>query len=335
MSYLWVAKKLRITNLSGSTYIDILSDNNRFKQEPPLFMNDNQDTAIKISIVIVTYNSQLYIKKCLDSIFKYNDVGASLEVIVVDNSPKTPAAQLSALLQEFYPNQVKYIKNDKNGGYGQGNNLGIQQASGDYIAIMNPDITLTESLFQDAIQRLEGDSKLGIIGYKQIGGLDLAFYFRPEFYLPILTVLLTKVCNVLGVFNQKFMFLSGAFFFTTKASFEKIGNFDERLFLYCEESDVANRFLKSGFSMHYNGSKSYLHEMDSREKMSPAGFQYFLDSVLYYLGKFSFSKERYLSKLILDLQFKKLLYAVRSDSKNKAIVDAQLQQIYACKQKMK
>ena len=297
-------------------------------------MNDNQNTVKKLSIIIVTYNSQHYIKKCLDSIFKYNDVGPSLEVIVVDNSPKEPAAQLSALIQEYYPNQVKFIKNDKNGGYGQGNNLGIKQALGEYIAIMNPDITLTESLFQDAIQRLEGDSTIGIIGYKQIGGLDLAFYFRPEFYLPILTVLLTKVCNTLGVFNQKFMFLSGAFFFTKKASFEKAGNFDERLFLYCEESDVTNRFLKSGFSMHYNGSKSYLHEMDSREKMSPAGFKYFLDSVLYYLGKFSFSKERYLSKLLFDLQFKKLLYSLRSDSKNKAIVEEHLKQIYAYKQKM-
>jgi GT2 family glycosyltransferase len=298
-------------------------------------MNDNQNTVKKLSIIIVTYNSQLYIKKCLDSIFKYNDVGAFLEVIVVDNSPKEMAAQLSALIQEYYPNQVKFIKNDKNGGYGQGNNLGIQQALGKYIAIMNPDITLTESLFQDAIQRLEADSRLGIIGYKQIGGLDLAFYFRPEFYFPILTVLLTKVCNTLGVFNQKFMFLSGAFFFTKKASFEKVGNFDENFFLYCEESDVTNRFLKSGFSMHYNGSKSYLHEMDSREKMSPAGFQYFLNSVLYYLGKFSFSKERYLSKLIFDLQFKKLLYTVRSDSKNKDIVEEHLKQIYAYKQKMK
>jgi GT2 family glycosyltransferase len=297
-------------------------------------MNDNQNTVKKFSIIIVTYNSQLYIEKCLDSIFKYNDVGEFLEVIVVDNSTKEMGAQLAAIIQESYPNQVKFIKNDKNGGYGQGNNLGIQQALGEYIAIMNPDITMTESLFQDAIQRLEGDSKLGMIGYKQIGGLDLAFYFRPEFYLPVLTTLLTKVCNKLGGFNQDYMFLSGAFFFTTKASFEKIGNFDERLFLYCEESDVTNRFLKSGFSMYYNGSKSYLHEMDSREKMSPAGFKYFLDSVCYYLSKFSFSKEKYLSKLILDLQFKKLLYSVLSDSKNKDTVEEQLKQIYASKQKM-
>jgi hypothetical protein len=68
--------------------------------------------------------------------------------------------------------------------------------------------------------------------------------------------------------------------------------------------------------------------------MSPAGFKYFLDSVLYYLGKFSFSKERYLSKLLFDLQFKKLLYSLRSDSKNKAIVEEHLKQIYAYKQKM-
>ena len=130
----------------------------------------------KISIIIVTYNSQLYIKKCLDSIFENNDVGESLEVIVVDNSTEEIASQLLEIIQEYYPNRVKFIKNDRNGGYGQGNNLGIQQASGKYIAIMNPDITMTESLFNYTIEHLERNSETGIIGYKQRGGLDLSFY---------------------------------------------------------------------------------------------------------------------------------------------------------------
>lgn len=291
-------------------------------------MNYNQKTIKKISIIIVTYNSQLYIRKCLDSIFEYNDVGALLEVIIVDNSSKEIANQLLEIIQEYYPNQVKFIKNDKNGGYGQGNNLGIKQSQGEYIVIMNPDIIMTESLFKDAIQRLEKDIKIGIIGYKQKGGLDLSFYFRLEFYLPILTTLLNILCNKMGWFNQKHMFLSGAFFFTSKESFDKIGNFDEALFLYCEESDVTNRFLKSGFSIQYDGSKSYLHKMDGREKMSSAGFRYFLDSVLYYLDKFSFSKEKFLGKLIIDLNFKKMIYSVLCDSKNKVVIVEQLKQIY-------
>ena len=285
----------------------------------------------KISIIIVTYNSQLYIKKCLDSIFENNDVGESLEVIVVDNSTEEIASQLLEIIQEYYPNRVKFIKNDRNGGYGQGNNLGIQHASGKYIAIMNPDITMTESLFNYTIEHLERNSETGIIGYKQRGGLDLSFYFRQEFYLPILTTLLTKVCNKMGWFNQKYMFVSGAFFFTTKKYFEEIGNFDESIFLYCEESDVTNRFLKSGFSIQYDGSKSYIHEIDGREKMSPAGFKYLVDSVLYYLDKFSYCKERYISKMIIDLKFKKLVYCVLCDSKNIVIVEEQLKQIYAYK----
>ena len=63
-------------------------------------MNYEQDSVKIISIIIVTYNSQLFIKKCLDSVFKYNDVGALLEVIVVDNSPKEMADQLSTIIQE-------------------------------------------------------------------------------------------------------------------------------------------------------------------------------------------------------------------------------------------
>jgi GT2 family glycosyltransferase len=290
-------------------------------------MNYNQNAIKRISVIIVTYNSQLYIRKCLDSVFKYNDVGALLEVIVVDNSVQEISDELLEIIQEYYPGQVKFIKNDKNGGYGQGNNLGIKHSQGEYIVIMNPDIILTESLFKDAIQRFERNSRMGIIGYKQIGGLDLSFYFRQEFYLPILTTLLNKICNKIRWFNQKYMFLSGAFFFTTKKSFQKIGNFDETLFLYCEESDVANRFLKAGFSMQFNNSKSYLHQIDGREQMSPPGFKYFLDSVLYYLDKFSFSKRKYLYKLIIDLKFKKMIYSFLCDSKNRVVIEDQLKQI--------
>jgi len=281
----------------------------------------------KISIIIVTYNSQPYIKKCLDSIFEYNTVGELLEVIVVDNSTEKIAAQLFEMIQEYYPDQIKFIKNDSNRGYGHGNNLGIKAAQGKYIAIMNPDITMTESLFQDVIQRFESNSKMGIIGYKQKGGLDLSFYFRPEYYIPLLTPLLTKICNKMGWFNQKYMFLSGAFFFTTKACFEKIGNFDEALFLYCEESDITNRFVKSGFSIHYDDSKSYIHEIEGREEMSPTGFNYFLNSSLYYLNKFSYSREKFLCKLEIELKFKKMYYSILNNSKSKEVIEDQLEQI--------
>lgn len=281
----------------------------------------------QLSIIIVTYNSNNYIKNCLDSIFQYNDIDQELEVIMVDNSFEAVSLEMETIINDSYLNKVKFIKNDKNGGYGYGNNIGINTAVGKYIAIMNPDITMTEPLFFNAIQQFEKDKNLGILGYKQYGAFNLSFFYKQEYYIPILTPALTKICNRANWFIEKQMYLSGAYFFTKKESFGKIGNFDENIFLYCEESDITNRFLNAGYSIKYDSSKSYRHEIDGRKEMSNSGFKYLLDSYVYYLKKFSFSQRQFLDKLEIELKFKKILYKIVGNRERKLAVDNHLQQV--------
>ena len=285
----------------------------------------------QLSIIIVTYNSNNYIKNCLDSIFQYNDIAHELEVIIVDNSAEAVSLEMQTIINDSYFNKVKFIKNDRNGGYGYGNNIGIKKAVGKYIAIMNPDITMTEPLFYNAIQQFEKDKNLGILGYKQYGAFNLSFYFRQEYYIPILTPVLTKICNRVNWFFEKQMFLSGAYFFTKKNAFDKIGNFDENIFLYCEESDITNRFLNAGFSIKYDSSKSYRHEIDGRTEMSNSGFKYLLDSYLYYLEKFSFSKHKFLFKLKIELKFKKIVYKILGNRERELAIDDHLKQVIKLK----
>ena len=78
----------------------------------------------QISLIIVTYNSNRIIKKCIDNLLKYNDIGSELEIIIVDNSHHTVFIELKQLLQANYDKRIRIVKNNKNGGYGQGNNLG-------------------------------------------------------------------------------------------------------------------------------------------------------------------------------------------------------------------
>lgn len=281
----------------------------------------------QLSIIIVTYNSNNYIKNCLDSIFQYNDIDQELEVIMVDNSVEAVSLEMETIINDSYLNKVKFIKNDKNRGYGYGNNIGINTAVGKYIAIMNPDITMTEPLFYDTIQQFEKDKNLGILGYKQYGAFNLSFFFKQEYYIPILTAALTKICNRANWFIEKQMYLSGAYFFTKKESFDKIGNFDENIFLYCEESDITNRFLNAGYAIKYDCSKSYRHEIDGRKEMSNSGFKYLLDSSVYYLKKFSFSQCQFLAKLEIELKFKKIVYKIVGNHERKLAVENHLNQV--------
>ncbi|MEC5166458.1 GT2 family glycosyltransferase [Flavobacterium sp. PL11] len=280
-----------------------------------------------LSVIIVTYNSQNLIEKCLDNLILYNDLNEDLEIIIVDNSDFENNAILFDLIKIKYPKDIILIKNDRNGGYGQGNNIGIKEAKGKYIAIMNPDITMTEPLFRDAISKFLNNPNLSLIGYKQIGGSDLSFYINPENFIPILDSLMTIFFNKINYFNNKYMFLSGAYFFTTSEAFKAINYFDENLFLYCEEPDITRRILTIKQDIIFENKKSYIHEIDDRKLMTDNSFRNLMQSTNYYLKKFSFSRTIYFKRKRIELKIKKFIFSILGNKKNVEIINRYLNMI--------
>ncbi len=235
----------------------------------------------RLSIVIVTYNSEKIIKQCLDSIFQNNDISEGLEVIVVDNSSENQD-ELFSMLNKNYFGKVVLIKNDKNGGYGQGNNVGIKASTSPYIMIMNPDVTLHTPIFKAQIELFERNNKLGIIGLQQYENDEL---FKNDSFIikmPKLSYLfLLKIYRKLNVFNRHFFCFSGACFFIRKTTFDEAGWFDERIFLYGEESDLQYRVINRSRSnkLFYNKEHGYIHKQHNRDlsiKAHVEGFKSFL-----------------------------------------------------------
>lgn len=247
---------------------------------------------VELSIIILTYNSLGFIEGCLNSVYKYNDLPeGELEIIVVDNSDAVEGQKIKTLLSEKYPS-VRFIKN-KNLGYGQGNNVGIKEARGRIVSVMNPDVELVEPLFRKVLNQFAHHPKLAMLGGKQIGRLDISTYFRPEKEIFILTLVLGVLCNRLNYYNPHLMFLSGAFLFLDKAKFEEIGLFDENLFLYCEEPDITIRFLKRGYTTYYDKSFRYNHLIGDRDDFSEFTFQESIKSINYYFKKHNFNLSFY------------------------------------------
>lgn len=210
---------------------------------------------IKLSIIIVNYNSLNYLKKCIESIINFNDIGDQVEVIVVDNSDDN---KTEIWLAEYYPG-IKCINND-NKGFGQANNVGAKEANGEYILFLNPDTIIVEPVFKHAISCFENDDKLGSFGYMLTdidGNMNASFGSRLAMGMAVTTV--TKLCIKVGFFIPTKMFTSGADLFIRKDVFFNCGQFDEKIFMYCEEADIANRVNKLGYSIAYYPDKKIVH----------------------------------------------------------------------------
>ena len=191
-----------------------------------------------LSVIILTYNSEKDIYDCLESVHRHNDIGDSLEIIIVDNQSRG-YADMHANITKAYPNII-ITQNTKNGGYGQGNNVGIRLASAPFIAIMNPDIRLNKPIFAKMIECLKRDDVAMCAG-KQYGGNGIPFAsFMTTFTTPWwIGRPLEYICRrFLDTYVYKLQFLSGAFFAIRKDVMIGIGMFDENILMYAEENDI-------------------------------------------------------------------------------------------------
>ena len=114
----------------------------------------------QVSIIIVTYNSDKDIYDCVDSIMSHADIPLEdIELIIVDNCSREPEPMFARLKQQW-DEEIILIENTQNGGYGQGNNVGIRRATAPVILIMNPDVRLLEPFFRKPLDAFTADKEL-------------------------------------------------------------------------------------------------------------------------------------------------------------------------------
>lgn len=197
------------------------------------------------SVVIVTYNHKKYLKSCINSVLKQN---YPHEIIVVDNCSSDGTPQF---VEEKYPN-VRLIKNTKNAGYGAGNNLGVKYAKGTYIAILNPDTIAEDDWLRELIKPLQNKEKIittsKILTYdgSRIGACGNINHFTGFTF--------TRALNAKPEDNSQEEFvsgISGCSFAIKKEYFKSVGGFDEKFFIYNEDSDLSWRAHLNDFRILY------------------------------------------------------------------------------------
>ena len=223
----------------------------------------------RLSIIIVTYNSEKDIFDCISSIKQWSDIPFDeLELIIVDNNSRNTDS-IFEQLRLLYGNDIVLVKNTHNGGYGQGNNMGIRRATAPVILIMNPDVRMMEPVFKTTLDAFERNNSLSMYGMKQmlsateVSSNSFCCAYTVNGYLQ---TIMTSIGNRYDYYLPRYMHFSGSCFFIRKEMFEQVGLFDETIFMYGEEEDIHYRMRKSGFKqMIYNPKLHYIHLTKERE----------------------------------------------------------------------
>ncbi|MBI5402753.1 MAG: glycosyltransferase family 2 protein [Ignavibacteriae bacterium] len=118
-----------------------------------------------LSIIIVTWNSEEDIAECLGSIYNsfHDESILKVQTVVVDNYSSDNSASVVENFMKVFPHDIKLIKNNVNYGFTKGCNIGISEATGDFIMLLNPDTQIQNDALQKLVEYLKSRDDVGAI----------------------------------------------------------------------------------------------------------------------------------------------------------------------------
>ncbi|NLF01782.1 MAG: glycosyltransferase family 2 protein [Anaerolineales bacterium] len=214
--------------------------------------------AARTSVIVVAYNSGACLRACVASIFRTEP---DVEIVVVDNASTDDAV---ARLAAEFPS-VRTVQRRENGGFGAGNNTGAAAATGDFLAFINPDAVVTDGWLEALVGPLATDASLGLVTPKVLLCADPG-----RINVAGLNVHLSGIATCRGLQASRSAFdqteevaaVSGSAFAVRREVFERVGGFDEDLFLYFEDVDLSARVWLAGYRCLYVPRAVVLHDYD-------------------------------------------------------------------------
>lgn len=264
------------------------------------------------AIVVLNYNDSDNTIRYVNDIKNYSSVD---KIVVVDNcSSGNSCDRLQCLCNE---SKVDLVFNDNNAGYAAGNNVGIRFAIKTYgsdlttIIISNPDIYFSEESFKDIIEALACGYQMStglIFNYDKVHGIkQLASNFgwmTPKmldmfsncfliWYKLRRKISKKSIYLDYGKHNEKYINVScvpGCFFAINVQALSEIGLFDERTFLFGEETILGWQLETKGFKACVVNGTEILHEnsttIKKNIKSNKTKEKYLLDSNLIYMRSY-------------------------------------------------
>ena len=225
-----------------------------------------------VSIITVNYHQAALTADFLRSVQQYTQSG-EVEVIVVDNGTEE---NLEYFFKGIYP-AVIYLQSQENLGFAGGNNLGIRHATGDYLLLLNNDTEITAGFVQALRRELDGRPDIGLLSplilyYENKSKIQYAGY-TPMNYLTGRNTGIGTMDDDNGQYNQvttETGYCHGAAMICRRADLQRVGLMDEGFFLYYEELDWCEKFMRSRLKIGFTGkAKIYHKESMSVGKESP------------------------------------------------------------------
>jgi len=227
-----------------------------------------------VSIIVLNWNGKRYIDPFMDSVKNLQLGNMTIEVLFTDNASSDDSVEYYKAKYEN-GSTFRLVQNDANYGYSKGNNLGMQQAKGELILVCNNDLTLDANLLIELYETMERASadlvtpKLMLLnrpGYINNAGSRL----DPNSTWPVYDIGLDEKDKGQYEDEREISAFCGACVLFKRSFLETVGVYDDKFFMYFEDSDLSWRGQKAKKKFYYAPKAiAYHHHAGSSKEWSP------------------------------------------------------------------
>jgi GT2 family glycosyltransferase len=228
---------------------------------------------MKLSIVVVTWNSAADIDACIDSI----NFGSEFEVIVVDNA-STDATP--GLLRQHH--HLKLVENPRNHGYAFASNQGIKLATGEYVLLLNPDTRVELGALETLSRYLDEHPAVGAVAPRLISPDGTTQFSIRSF--PTAASLFWELVGLSRIFPKSRLFghwkmkyldydrnaeveqPMASCLMVRKTVLEQLGGMDERFPMFYNDVDLSKRMADAGWKTAYIADARVVHRHGASTK---------------------------------------------------------------------
>ncbi len=223
-----------------------------------------------LSVIIVNWNVRDLLRECLRSI-QAGGGDLSLEIIVVDSASSDDSV---AMVRSEFPS-VRLIPCTENVGFPRGNNIGLREARGDYLLLLNPDTVVVDNALAVLVSYLQANPDVGAVGPQLLNPDGSVQSSRRRFPTAATGFFESTWLEGLapGVLRRYYAldlpddatadvdWLTGACIMVPRSTYEVVGGMDEGYFMYSEELDWCRRIKESGRRVVYYPAAQVIHHV--------------------------------------------------------------------------
>ena len=231
-----------------------------------------------LAIIVISTNEAEWLRPCLTSVYEHAD-GVDLDVVVADNMSTDGTADV---IREEFPLARTVLC--ENHGFAHANNRALMTTNARYVLFLNPDTEIVDGSFQELIAMLDERPGVGVVGVRQLTTDDELYPTMRRFpnamralgeaigseRLPFKAPWLGERVLELELYDTEFAadWTAGSFIVCRREALESAGYFDERFFIYSEETDMCLRIKNAGWEIHHLPVMTIRHHFD-RSRYNP------------------------------------------------------------------